>query len=321
MPFSRIALAALACSALFAPGLAAAQGFPKLPRVPKVPSVKLPSGGGEAARTQRNSNQQPAVMQRSGGNDTNAYMQDVMKLTTTIDSNWDGERIDREVGEIRSAAERIAANGYAGVPPQMQQSNQMQMKQAFDRTAGRVDHEIDWAATRMARNAGSNPNMPTLIYNEMLALETALYAATTIFPDNATYRAAHRKVGAELARYGSREGAGNALEQAALAKAASVSMPAATNNDPALVAMFRTAWGTSGIDWEILKINPRGGWGVKRDSVGRIIGRTHDAAIAARNPRDPDHCNLYDFTLLKLEGGGVRRSSHSTTRIACENVK
>ena len=38
------------------------------------------------------------------------------------------------------------------------------------------------------------------------------------------------------------------------------------------------------------------------------------------NPDNPNHCNLYDFTMFKDRSGAVRRGSHSTKRIACENV-
>lgn len=298
---------ALAGAIMTMPAIAEAQGMPPLP------GVKMPSVPGVPSRQPRRDN-------RSGG-DMNAYMQDVMLIAQGIDfTQKDDAAIDAEAETYRQAVDRLASGKYNSIPAQMRQSNDQQMMIHFKQQASDVDGEIDWATLRVTRNAGTSERVATESYNSMMALDMEMDAAALLFPDVAEFQAAKAKTDAWMAKYGSRDAAGDVFEGDAVAAAKLVQMPPATSTDRNLVAKFRTAWGTSGIDRDIMKIHPRGGWGVKRDSAGRVIGRTHDAAIAARDPSDPEKCYLYDFTLLELNGGGVRRSSHSTKRIACENV-
>lgn len=158
-------------------------------------------------------------------------------------------------------------------------------------------------------------------YNFLIIHDSYLYAGEQLFPDERAYTDARNKLAGVLSELGgSRAGAVNAEEEAALAAARKVRMPAAITSDRGAQALFRQAWGTSGIPWEIMKINVTSGW---RDKVenGRVIGQRRDAAIAARDPANANRCNLYDFTMFRDRSGNVRRDSHSTTRIACENVK
>lgn len=264
----------------------------------------------------------PALAQPVSPQVMNDYMQDFMLVAAGVDfTSKDDSAIDAELAAYKAAVERLASGAYASVPAPMRQSQEMQARQHFQTKAANVDGEVEWASERVSRNGGTSDRIGIESYNAMLALDAEMDAGALMFPGDAAIAAAKAKTDAFMARFASREAADGVFEAAAIEEAKSVTMPPATNDDPSLVAMFRTAWGTSGIPYTVMKIHPRGGWGVKRDSLGRIIGRTHDAAIAARNPDKADHCNLYTFTLLKLEGGGVRRSSHATKRIACENVR
>lgn len=285
----------------------------KKPRLPSLPNVPKPTCGTNCS-TQGN----PAG---SGGQgDINAYMQDFMMLSQGVDQAADDATIEKQADAYRQAVDRLASGRYSGVPAQMRQSTEMQAKQHFLQQASNVDGELEWATQRVSRNGGSNPRMPVLAYNQIFALDLQMDAAVKLFPGDRTLAAAKAKTDAWMANIGGRENAGTAFEAKAMAEASKVQMPRATNNSASLKQMFRTAMGTSGIKWEILAINPVGGWSDKFQN-GRKIGQTHDAWIAARNPANPDHCNLYDFTMYRDLGGNVRRDSHSTKRIACENVK
>ena len=305
-------IAALLAASVLSSVPAVSQSFPKIPKIPKVP--KIP--GVEIPETTMPSTDTTSSVLTGGSEDD--FMEDYLKLANSIDANADGSTIDTLVDEIKAAAQRLADGQYSGVSDNRRQQVFEQRKQLANVILSRVDRELEWAVERVSRNGGSNPEMPILAYNQILALDTDLYVATALFPDNDQYREAKDKVGALLARFASREQAGQAFDDMALAAAAKVRMPAATESNSSVENMFRTAWGTSGIPYTIMKIHIRGGWGVKRE-YGRVIGRTRTAAIAAKDPNS-DRCNLYDFTLLSENGGGVRRLAHTTTRIACENV-
>lgn len=256
----------------------------------------------------------------SSQGDTNGYMQDIMLLSRGIDIAEEREAvIERQAQEYRAAVDRLASDHYSSVPAQVRQSREVQMKRYFEMAASRVDDEIAWARQRFSRNAGTNPKMPVLAYNQVYAKALAMDAAVKLFPGQANFAEAKAKTDAWMARIGGRDNAANAFASEAAEVARSVTMPPATNNSASLKQAFRTGWATSGIRWEVLAIHPVGGWRDKREN-GRLVGQVHDAWIAAKNPNDPNHCNLYDFTILKDRSGSVRRNSHSTKRIACENV-
>lgn len=308
----------LASAAILSAAPAAAQGFPKMPKIPKVPKLpKVPkTSSTETVPTSAPSSDSTGIAMN--GETEQDFMEDSLQLNQTVDANAEGEKIDAMVENIKAAAQRLATGNYPDVSSNRRQQFLQGRKQLADTLVSRTDRELDWAIERVSRNGGSNPQMPVLAYNQVLDLDTQLYVATVLFPDNAEYRAAKDKSGALLARFVSREQAAQAFDDMALAAAANVRMPPATTTDKSVENMFRTAWASSGIPYTIMKINIRGGWGVKRE-YGRVIGRTRTAAIAAKDP-NADRCNLYDFTLLAPNGGGVRRLAHTTTRIACENV-
>ena len=318
---ARIAASLLAAAAFVSTPVAAEAQLrmPKL-KVPKPPKIQLPtiptvSTGADGSRPV------PSDPRRGGAQgDMNAYMQDFMMLAQGVDQAADDATIEKQAEAYRQAVDRLASGRYNGVPAQMRQSNEMQAKQHFLQQASNVDGELEWATTRVSGNGGSNPRMPVLAYNQIFALDLQMDAAAKLFPGDSTFAAAKAKTDAWMANIGGRDNAGTAFEAKAIAEASKVQMPRATNTSASLKQMFRTAMGTSGINWEILAINPVGGWSDKFQN-GRKIGQTHDAWIAARNPANPDHCNLYDFTMYRDLGGSVRRDSHSTKRIACENVK
>ena len=251
----------------------------------------------------------------------NAYMQDFMLVAQGVDfANSDDAAIDRQAQAYRDAVKRLSNGTYDGIPAQMRRSNEHQAQIHFDQQAANVDDELAWAGERVMLNDGTTETLPVQAYNRILALDLEMDAAVALFPGNPKFAEAQGKTDAWMARFNGRENAADVFEADAVAAARNVTMPAASRRDPGLEAMFRTAWGSSGIDRDIVVIHPRGGWGEKRDELGRLIGQTHDAAIAARSRSGPDRCYLYDFTLLKLKSGGVRRSSHSTRRMACENI-
>lgn len=275
------------------------------PRLPSIPSVTSPTSN------------EPVPVPHG---DTNGYMQDILLLSRGIDIAEENETvIEQQASDYRAAVDRLAGDHYLSVPVQTRQSREAQMKRYFDTAASRVDDEIKWASERVSRNAGTNSKLPVLAYNQIYAKDLAMDAAVKLFPSEANFVTAKAKTDAWMARFGSRSNAGAVFSNEAAAAARNVTMPPATNNSASLKQAFRTGWATSGIDWEILAIHPVGGWREKREN-GRLVGQVHDAWIAAKNPRDPNHCNLYDFTIFKDRSGSVRRNAHSTKRMACENV-
>lgn len=306
--------AAVIAMAMMAPVSADAQSFPRLPRIekpkmPKIPSVPtMPSiETGQSARG-------------VSGNQIQNFIQDAQKLSVPIDTtstnDTDNQRIDREVAAYRALADRIGGGQYDAIPRAQREPMLYGLKALYDQAAAASDDEIAHAKGLMSSGGTANA-----AYNFLIANHTYLYAAQKLFPGERRYASAHAKLSdAIIAIGGSRSAARDNGDAAAVAAARKVRMPSAVTTDKNAEAQFRQAWRTSGIPWKIMKINVTSGW---RDKVenGRIIGQRRDAAIAAQNPNDPSRCNLYDFTMFRDRSGNVRRDSHSTTRIACENVK
>ncbi|MEM7781602.1 MAG: hypothetical protein AAF697_14535 [Pseudomonadota bacterium] len=249
-----------------------------------------------------------------------AFITDAQKLSTPINTTTvndaDNNRIDREVASYRELADRLSGGRYDALPAAQREPMLFGLKTLYDGAAASVDDEIAFAKSLITGRGRADS-----AYNYLIVNDAYLYAAERLFPSERSYTAARQKLASALSSLGgSRDGALQAEDAADLAAARNVRMPASIDRDPQAQAMFRQAWQTSGIDWEIIKINVTSGW---RDKVenGRVIGQRRDAAIAARDPNNSNRCNLYDFTMFRDRSGSVRRDSHSTTRIACENVK
>ncbi|NVE93739.1 hypothetical protein [Altererythrobacter lutimaris] len=245
--------------------------------------------------------------------DTQGLSNPIDTTTTTEDDN---QRIDREVANYKALADRIADGRYEALPRQQRDPMLQGIKMFYQGAAASTDREIE-TAQGMITGIGR----ADAAYNFLIAHEAYLYAGDKLFPGDPAISAARDKVAVAIAKLGgSRASAQDAADAAELEKARKVRMPAAMTQDKGAQALFRQAWRTSGIDWTIMKINVTSGW---RDKVeyGRVIGQRRDAAIAARDPDNPKRCNLYDFTMFRDKSGAVRRDSHNTTRIACENVK
>ncbi len=258
-------------------------------------------------------------MGAGGGQVLQDFIMDTQRLGVQIDTTTvttaDNERIDGEVQAYRDLADRVAGGRYDALPDAQKQAMLMGLQMHYQGAAQSVPQLIE-----QARGMVSGIGRGDAAYNFLLAHDAYLYAATRLFPQDGSFAAARSQVQSAMDELGgSRAGALAAEDAAELEAARNVRMPAAVTTDPSAEAMFRQAWGTSGIDWQIMRINVTSGW---RDKIenGRVVGQRRDAAIAARDPVNPDRCNLYDFTLLRDRSGSVRRDSHSTTRIACENV-
>ncbi|WP_156172204.1 hypothetical protein [Aurantiacibacter gangjinensis] len=298
--------------------------MPSVPSMPQLPTTDRVTRDAPTATPQQQPRGRP-MDRRSGQNGMQDFMNDMnivaQGVTPTDGSSQaagDAE-MDRLVTAYEAAVDRLAARNYPGLPPQMVDAQMREVQMHYDRVAEGVDDQIEWATTRVSANGGTNERMPILAYNQLLAIGVEMDGATTLFPGNATYSAAKNRIDAELARLGSRDGAGDAFEASALAEAANVRMPASIDSSSGAIAQFRQGWATGGIDYTIMAIHVTSGWSDKFVG-GRRVGQTRDAAIAARSPSDPDRCNLYSFTIFRDLGGAIRRDSHSTTRIACENV-
>lgn len=315
---------AVACAALLTGTAAVSQSFPRLPKVPSVPKIPSLPGGvkdrSESERPVRTTGRQPVNQRSNAEFDPELYREnrtDVGKLQAGINANWssaaDNARIDQEVTEYRAVVDKLASGHFDSLPPERRASMD-DLKADYDTVAQTIDREISWGEGMIQGHGVASAG-----YNYLLSIDTALYGAVTLFPDEPAFAEAKQKVAASMAKYGTRSGAVAAEDAAELAAARNVRMPAAVTRDAGVEALFRRAWATSGIPWKIEKIHITSGWSDKRE-YGRIIGQNRDAAIAARDPDNPNRCNLYDFTMFRDTGGSVRRSSHSTKRIACENI-
>ena len=237
-------------------------------------------------------------------------------IDTTTSTEEDNERVDQEVNNYKALADRIADGRYDALPKQQRDSMLQGINMFYQGAARSTDREIETAQGMIA-----NTERADAAYNFLIVHEAYLYAGAKLFPDNPEISAAREKVKSAIAKLGgSRASAQDAADAAALENARNVRMPAAVTQDKGVQALFRKAWRTSGISWEIMQINVKSGWRDKLE-YGRVIGQRRDAAIAARDPNNAKRCNLYDFTLFRDKSGDVRRDSHNTTRIACENVR
>lgn len=282
----------------------------KKPTIPKLPDIRPPVKSDAQMRRQS----------RASGNVMQDFITDTQKLSNPIDTTTVGEddnqRIDQEVADYRALADRITDGRYNSMPAAQRDPMLSGLKVFYDGAASATDDQIE-----ESKGMISGRGKADAAYNFLIAHDAYLYAAQKLFPRERSYAKARKKVADAINELGgSRSGALQAEDSAELAAARNVRMPAAITRDKGAEAQFRQAWKTSGIPWEIVKINVTSGW---RDKVeyGRVIGQRRDAAIAARDPNNPDRCNLYDFTMFRDRSGNVRRDSHNTTRIACENIK
>ncbi len=287
------------------------QSFPGLPKVPRIPRIGNRGSNNEAASEERRANSNSRQLESE-------YRKETAMLAYPINTNWsskaDNARIEQAVAEYLERVERVADGRYNALSPQQRSGSDATLRAHYDTVANTADREIAWAVQKIGKIGVADS-----AYNDMLVLDAALHGAVTLYPDIAEYRTAKQKSAAALARFGSREGANEQKEALALAEARKVRMPAPIDRSAASVRQFRQAWATSGIPMTIRKIHITSGWGTKRNSLGVIIGRTRDAAIAAQDPKT-GRCNLYDFTMIIEQGGSPRRSSHSAKRMACENI-
>ncbi len=289
----------------------ALQSFPGLPKVPRIPRIGGRDSSNAANSSERRANSNSRQLESE-------YRKETAMLAYPINTNWsskaDNARIEQAVAEYLERVERVASGRYDALSPQQRSGGDATLRAQYDTLANTADREIAWAVQKIGKIGVADS-----AYNDMLVLDAALHGAVTLYPDVAEYRAAKQKSAAALAKFGSREGANEQKEALALAEARKVRMPASIDRSASSVRQFRQAWAISGIPYTIRKIHITSGWGTKRNSLGVIIGRTRDAAIAAQDPKT-GRCNLYDFTMIIEPGGSPRRSSHAAKRMACENI-
>lgn len=238
------------------------------------------------------------------------------RINTSTVTDADNDRIEQAVAAYRALADQMTDGRYDALPDTHKQVMLQGLRMNFDSIAASTQDEVTYANSLITGIGRADA-----AYNYLIVHDAYLYAGARLFANPPAYVEARETVAAALSGLGgSREGARNAENAAEMAAARLVRMPAATTRDPEVIALFRQAWATGGIPWDIVQINPTSGWYDKVE-YGRVVGQLRDAAIAARDPANPQACNLYDFTLFRDHSGNVRRSSHSTRRIACENIE
>lgn len=314
----RLLAAALALSCGLVPQVAAAQfRVPQvrapLPRPPRITPQPPPP---ESAR---------ADSEISAEEARERYREDMRTVLGGISPPGTAESADhnRQTDELvaahQAAVDRLVARDYPGVTDEQWERDLRAKLVTAENRARRTEGTVDWAMERVDRNAGTTPWLAASAYNEILIQDAELYAATRLFPDRADFAEHKQRTEAALALLVSRDQAAAGFDAAALEAARNVHMPAAVASGADAEAPFRQAWPTSGIPFRIMRIAVTSGWSDKVE-FGRVIGQTRDAAIAAQDPADAERCNLYSFTVFRDRSGSVRRDSHSSRRIACENV-
>lgn len=298
-----------------------AQSFPKIPKikVPKPPNAPRPSSErpAELSGSTPSKGSEPVDYERQFVDDMQA-INDISVSGNAEDPKHNAD-LDAKIATHMAAVDRVVEDNYPGVG-QDQKGRYLNGALSLAETyAARTDQTINWSIERIDRNAGTTPWLAKSAYNDILSHDAYLYAAVKLFPDRPEFAAAKQKTEAALARLVSRDQAAAGFDAAALVAAKNVRMPAPIAGSAQAEGVFRRAWATSGIPYTIMKVHVTSGW---RDKIeyGRLVGQRRDAAIAARDPNNPDRCNLYDFTVFRDRSGNVRRDSHSTKRIACENV-
>ena len=296
-------------------------------RAPKIPKIELPTAAKDKSSdgTFASSSASSSTEASSGANPASPAQKKefndlIRKLERTINPNTtvrtlkaDGERVDRDVAAYRANADKLSSGEFDGLIEQRPNSLS-RLKRNYDSLSKRVDREVQFASNMVKGHGVAEAG-----YNYLLTIDATLYGAEKLFPGNAEYSDARSKVTREMAKYGSRAGAAAAEEEAELAAARKVQMPRATVRDPKTERQFRSAYRSAGLPYSILKVHIAGGWQTYTE-YGRVVGRTRDAYIAAKDPNS-NRCNLYYFTMLVDNGGNARRKGHTTKRIACENVK
>lgn len=289
-------------------------------RLPTRPSVNVPELPGSEPRRTSSRSTQASTSSAQPSRDTIREFNDLIRsLERTIDPTTtvrtlraDGERVDSDVAQYKQNADELMSGRFDTLIEQ--RSNSLsRLQRNYDSLSRRVDREVQFASNMVEGHGVAEAG-----YNYLLAIEAHLYGAEQLFPGNEAYRTARATVIAEMSKYGSRAGAAAAEDEAELAAARRVQMPAATTRDIRVERMFRSAYASAGLPYTILKVNIAGPWQPYRE-YGRVVGRQRDAHIAAKDPNS-DRCNLYRFTMIVENGGSPRRGGHTTTRIACENV-
>lgn len=298
------------------------QSIPRIPRAPRIPQLRRLPGSAASSETEREPERQTdngvARPDRGNADLAREYRQETAMLAYPINTNWSSEadnvRIEQAVAEYLERVDLVAGGRFDGLTPQQRGGSDATLRSHYDTLASTADREIAWALQKLGQIGVADS-----AYNDLLVLDAAMRGAVRLYPEVVAYQEAQDKAAGALAQFGSREGANEQKEENALAEARSVRMPPAIDTSSASVRQFRQAWATSGIPWTIRKIHITSGWGVRRNALGTVIGRTRDASIAAQDP-ETGRCNLYEFTMIIENGASPRRLAHSARRIACENI-
>lgn len=240
-----------------------------------------------------------------------------------INLNWtstrDNARVLEEIRAYRALLERALDARFQALPAPIRARNLTSLSLEVRGRHATLERRIAKLEQALKRGA-----LPDPVYNELLAMEAFWGAAAALLPRDALATSGHERIQRARQARGSREQVTLASRDRAAARAASVQLPKATTQDPAVTSLFRRAFPTGGWKDEIVVIRITSEWRPQRHpNTGKITGRRRDAAIGAR--RADGTCYLYDFTMHQgRQGtgwGAPRRASHSGRAIACDNLR
>ncbi|MEM1418230.1 MAG: hypothetical protein AAGH15_25265 [Myxococcota bacterium] len=235
-----------------------------------------------------------------------------------ISPNWigpgDTARIERETQAAlttsRALAGRIAASGVE--PPTLASFRSTTLAEAAQVPRALADMD-----------ASLERNVPVdAIMGGALVLQAKWQVAAMFLADEPSVREANAAIERWLGALAARGGAAAVRQEAVEARAAQVRMPAAQAQDAGLEATMRRTFESQGWNEPVQALRITSGWAEERNVAGQVTGRRRDAAIAVR--LGDGSCRLYDFTFFAPRSGSswgpLRRSSHASRPMACENV-
>ncbi|MCA9611267.1 MAG: hypothetical protein H6722_22500 [Sandaracinus sp.] len=234
-----------------------------------------------------------------------------MQISTNWTSEADDTRVDREVRVLLDAARALAPSVRATPPPALDA-----LRATLRPEAASAERELARVEERL-RDHG----VVHALVNTIVVLDARLRAGALLLPDPAIAEAAER-TSRWLASHG-REAAQAIRGEAVAAAARERHLPAPAARDAALERRMRATFESQGWNEPVRAlVITDASWAVERDVAGRPVARRRSAAIGVQLA--DGSCRLYDFVFLEPHAGGswgtLRRSSHASVAIACENL-
>lgn len=259
---------------------------------------------------------QARVAEEAQAQSANRELERAIRSLPWVDANWgsedDNARVDREVVTLKAEIDRLAPLVASRTLASLQALQSELLSEA-----SRLQAELDRIDALMGETVADAQ------YNQVLALEARAYAGLRLIPGRRELAQAHSIAAAWLARLGGRGGARAQQQAARSQEAAARQFPRAVSQDARLESTMRQVFQSQGWNEPIRAVALQDReWSVEQNAAGVVIARRRRAAIGVR--LGDGSCRVYDFIFVQPRAGSgwqpLRRSSHSSEPIACENL-